>query len=332
MSLLPQDHAPRAGSLLSIGVRARVPVPVPRPEYAHPRAEQPQTDEAAAEADDKPETPVRADSAKGYPRLVKVPLPPIPDRPKPRAGAIAAAGQTAPGGPEGPATQVTALAPMPAPNRQATGIFSLFTAPQAADADQSSGDSALVRPVAPAVAAPAPGIAAQAGVSATRSGERTEVKVLANLDIEDPFRKKRMTNPKTIDEETEDDDDFEAGKVEKQIDSVQISCLKPELMAIIKKAGEHFKTNPVITSGYRGTGRRGSLHRRCEAADFFIPDVSSSELVGYLRKLPEAGGVGTYCHTKSVHIDIGDARDWRYCGRGRSYFALRAPVATAARQ
>lgn len=339
MSLLPRDNAPNAGSLLSIGVRARVPLPVPRPELFRPKPAEPQADETAEDTDETPAPKAKPDYAKGYPKLVKVPLPPIPDRPRAKAGAIAKAGQTALGGPEGPVTQVSALAPMPVPNRQATGIFSLFTTPQTAtDTDYSSGDSALLRPVAPAPAAapaqaPVAAAALPAPAAATRSAiPRTEIKVLARLDIEDPFRKKRSLHPNSIDEETEDDDDFESGKVEKQIESVQINCLKPELMTIIKKAGEHFKTNPVITSGFRSSGRRGSLHRSCEAADFFIPEVSSSELVGYLRKLPEAGGVGTYCHTKSVHIDIGDPRDWRYCGRGRSYFALRAPVTAAARQ
>jgi hypothetical protein len=110
--------------------------------------------------------------------------------------------------------------------------------------------------------------------------------------------------------------------VEKQTDYVNIRCLKPELMAVIERAGAHFKGTPVITSGQRSSGRRGSYHRMCMAADFFIPGIDRSSLAGWLRRQPDAGGVGTYCHTKSVHIDIGDPRNWWQCGR-RFSFALR---------
>jgi uncharacterized protein YcbK (DUF882 family) len=102
--------------------------------------------------------------------------------------------------------------------------------------------------------------------------------------------------------------------VEKQTDAVNIACLKPELMSIIRKAGEHFGGTPVITSGQRSRGRRGSYHRKCMAADFIIAGVERARLAKYLRALPDAGGVGTYCHTKSVHIDIGEPRNWYQCG------------------
>lgn len=114
----------------------------------------------------------------------------------------------------------------------------------------------------------------------------------------------------------------EPAYVEKQTDYVNIRCLKPELMTIIDRAGKHFKGTPVITSGQRGSGRRGSYHRRCMAADFFIAGVERSTLASWLRRQRDAGGVGTYCHTKSVHIDIGDPRNWWQCGR-RFSFALR---------
>lgn len=110
--------------------------------------------------------------------------------------------------------------------------------------------------------------------------------------------------------------------VEKQTDYVNITCLSPDLMKIVRKAGEHFKGTPVITSGQRASGRRGSYHRKCMAADFFVPGVERAVLAKYLRSLPEAGGVGTYCHTKSVHIDIGEPRNWSQCGF-RFRFALR---------
>ena len=123
--------------------------------------------------------------------------------------------------------------------------------------------------------------------------------------------------------EREEQSTPEPSDVEKQTDYVNIQCLKPELMAIMQKAGKHFGGTPVITSGQRDRGRRGSYHRRCMAADFFIAGVERTKLASYLRRLPEAGGVGTYCHTKSVHIDIGDPRNWWQCGR-RFRFSQRS--------
>lgn len=102
--------------------------------------------------------------------------------------------------------------------------------------------------------------------------------------------------------------------VEKQTDQVNIACLQPELLRLVRIAGEHFKSTPVITSGQRDRGRRGSYHRKCMAADFFVPGVERAALAKYLRSVPGAGGVGTYCHTKSVHIDIGEPRNWYQCG------------------
>jgi hypothetical protein len=147
-----------------------------------------------------------------------------------------------------------------------------------------------------------------------------------NLDLSNPFR------PRALPGDDPRDDDFEdemSSKklVEKQTDYVNIACLKPSLMRLINAAGTHFKGTPVITSGFRDRGRRGSYHRRCEAADFFITGVSSGALTTFLRTLPGAGGVGTYCHTKSVHIDTGEPRDWHQCGFRRR-FALREPSLT----
>jgi uncharacterized protein YcbK (DUF882 family) len=34
--------------------------------------------------------------------------------------------------------------------------------------------------------------------------------------------------------------------------------------------------------------------------------------------MPGRGGVGTYCHTNSVHVDVGPERDWNWRCRRRS--------------
>lgn len=131
-----------------------------------------------------------------------------------------------------------------------------------------------------------------------------------------PMQQPPLQQQETTTEELEKEEERtpEPMQVEKQTDYVDIACLKPELMALMRKAGDRFGATPVITSGQRYRGRLGSYHRKCMAADFFVPGVARADLARYLRSLPEAGGVGTYCHTKSVHIDIGEPRNWSQCG------------------
>ncbi|MDK9696594.1 MAG: D-Ala-D-Ala carboxypeptidase family metallohydrolase [Siculibacillus sp.] len=106
-----------------------------------------------------------------------------------------------------------------------------------------------------------------------------------------------------------------------QTGSVETACLKPELVDILRRIEGHYHQKVVITSGYRDRGRQGSLHRQCAAADIEIPGVTSQSLASFARTIPGIGGVGTYCHSSMIHVDIGTPRDWQYgCG---SYFALR---------
>lgn len=109
---------------------------------------------------------------------------------------------------------------------------------------------------------------------------------------------------------------------ERQTDAVDVACIRSEVLAYVQKAGAHFGVTPIITSGQRDRGRRGSFHRRCMAVDFFVPGIERARLARFLRSLPGAGGVGTYCHTRAVHIDIGEPRNWYQCGR-RFRFAQR---------
>ncbi|GAA3074208.1 hypothetical protein GCM10010520_21730 [Rhizobium viscosum] len=116
-----------------------------------------------------------------------------------------------------------------------------------------------------------------------------------------------------------------------QNDSVQVGCFKPDLMRVIETVETHFGKPVVVTSGYRDPqhnrevgGAEESMHKSCEAADIQINGVSKWDIAEYIRSLPNRGGVGTYCHTDSVHLDTGNARDWNWgCGR------KSAPIATA---
>jgi uncharacterized protein YcbK (DUF882 family) len=111
----------------------------------------------------------------------------------------------------------------------------------------------------------------------------------------------------------------------KQREDVDVSCLKPSLVHLLKTVEGHFGRKLIITSGYRSPphnrrvrGARNSMHMYCAAADVQLPGVSKWELARFVRALPGRGGVGTYCHTDSVHIDVGPERDWNWrCRRGR---------------
>lgn len=105
---------------------------------------------------------------------------------------------------------------------------------------------------------------------------------------------------------------------------VKVKCLKPELVALLKKIERKFGKPPVITSGYRSPahnrrvrGARRSKHMSCEAADISIAGVSKWTLAKYVRSLPGRGGVGTYCRSSFVHVDVASKRDWNWGCRKR---------------
>jgi uncharacterized protein YcbK (DUF882 family) len=107
---------------------------------------------------------------------------------------------------------------------------------------------------------------------------------------------------------------------------VDVSCLKPALVQLLKDVERHYGKPAIVTSGYRSEprnrkagGARQSMHITCEAADIQIEGVSKWRLAKYLRTVPGRGGVGTYCKTRSVHIDVGEVRDWHHpCKRSRA--------------
>lgn len=109
-----------------------------------------------------------------------------------------------------------------------------------------------------------------------------------------------------------------------QTERVDVACLKPRLVRVLKTVERHYGKPVVITSGFRSPSRnrkiggaRNSRHTSCEAADIQVAGVSKWELAKYLRAMPGRGGVGTYCHTRSVHVDIGTQRDWNWRCRRR---------------
>jgi uncharacterized protein YcbK (DUF882 family) len=109
-----------------------------------------------------------------------------------------------------------------------------------------------------------------------------------------------------------------------QRESVDVACLKPQLVKVLKGIERHYGRSVVVTSGFRSPsfnrrvrGAKHSLHMYCAAADIQVQGVSKWALAQYLRGLPGRGGVGTYCHTDSIHVDIGPDRDWNWRCRRR---------------
>lgn len=109
-----------------------------------------------------------------------------------------------------------------------------------------------------------------------------------------------------------------AGTILTQTGSVRIGCFPDDLRAVLKQISVHFGKPVVVTSGHRGGGRRGSFHRSCQAADVQIAGVSPSAIARHARAMPGVGGVGTYGHTRSVHVDVGDRVFSWYGTRRRS--------------
>lgn len=104
-----------------------------------------------------------------------------------------------------------------------------------------------------------------------------------------------------------------------QHEKVQVACLKPGVVQILKIVERKYGKKPIITSGYRSPkrnsragGAKNSQHIFCKAVDIQVEGVSKWDLASYLRTIPGRGGVGTYCRTKSVHVDIGSKRDWHH--------------------
>ncbi|MGC4023978.1 MAG: D-Ala-D-Ala carboxypeptidase family metallohydrolase [Mesorhizobium sp.] len=78
----------------------------------------------------------------------------------------------------------------------------------------------------------------------------------------------------------------------KQRESVDVACLKPSLVRVLKTIERRFGKRMIITSGYRSPsynrsvrGARNSQHMYCAAADVIVPGVSKFELANYARSM-----------------------------------------------
>ena len=108
-----------------------------------------------------------------------------------------------------------------------------------------------------------------------------------------------------------------------QTTRVRHRCFPGKLRRILAHIAMKVGRRPLVTSGSRSTGRKGSMHRRCLAADLRVPGVPVKRIVAAARSAPAIGGVGTYCNG-IVHVDVGPKRRWHHCGgRARRYGRAR---------
>lgn len=111
-----------------------------------------------------------------------------------------------------------------------------------------------------------------------------------------------------------------------QTSRVRHRCFPGKLKAVLSHIARVVGRRPLVTSGHRSNGRRGSYHRKCLAADIRVPGVSERRIVAAARSAPAIGGIGTYCNG-IVHVDVGPKRSWRYCG-GLARLTKRARLAS----
>ncbi|MFD2238440.1 YcbK family protein [Aureimonas populi] len=109
-----------------------------------------------------------------------------------------------------------------------------------------------------------------------------------------------------------------------QRDDIVTNCFGTELVGLLRQVENRFNQKVVITSGYRSpshnrrvNGAKASMHMACKAADLHVPGVDGKTVAAFVRSLPRRGGVGTYCHTAAIHVDVGQKRDWNWACRRR---------------
>lgn len=96
-------------------------------------------------------------------------------------------------------------------------------------------------------------------------------------------------------------------------ETVETGCFPDRLRQALDRIGSHFGREVLVTSGRRTTGRSGSMHRTCMAADIRVPGVDPLEVARVARAIPGVNGVGTYRRVAVTHIDVREERwAWRW--------------------
>ena len=111
----------------------------------------------------------------------------------------------------------------------------------------------------------------------------------------------------------------------KQNESVDVACLKPSLVRVLKTIEGHYGRKMIghlrLPQTRPATAAPTAPRIRCTC---IAPPPTSrfpASANGIWRTIsatmPGRGGVGTYCHTESVHVDVGPERDWNWRCRRR---------------
>jgi zinc D-Ala-D-Ala carboxypeptidase len=95
--------------------------------------------------------------------------------------------------------------------------------------------------------------------------------------------------------------------------SVNAFCLSPKLRFLIWEFEGHFGRKVVMHSGYRDAhnnsaagGADNSYHKKCMAADFYIPGVDKKHLIDFAMRTSGVGGLGCYPGRNFIHVDVRD--------------------------
>ncbi|BDA85031.1 hypothetical protein Sa4125_25730 [Aureimonas sp. SA4125] len=231
----------------------------------------------------------------------------------------------------GAASAIDASAPTAAPKASSTLFASLFaqseTKTPVRNADSGKSRRVILKPEGPPTSAP--------GDSLTTLASLPGVKTRASL-FEIGQRASADYDADILDEVNGEEGSYQVASLGGmarlapnglmvQRPDVQTNCFEPKLVAVLRAVEARFGTKVVVTSGYRSPshnrkvrGAKQSMHMSCKAADILVPGADKIQVANFVRSLPGRGGVGTYCHTLAVHIDVGRERDWNWsCTRRR---------------
>lgn len=94
---------------------------------------------------------------------------------------------------------------------------------------------------------------------------------------------------------------------------VNAFCLTPKLRFLVWEFEGYFGRKVIMNSGYRdgqhnaaAGGQDNSYHKKCMAADFYIPGVDKQQLIAFAMRTDSVGGLGCYPGRQFIHVDVRD--------------------------
>lgn len=94
---------------------------------------------------------------------------------------------------------------------------------------------------------------------------------------------------------------------------VNAFCITPKLRFLIWEFEGEFGKKVVMHSGYRDDqhnsaagGADNSFHKKCMAADIYIPGIDKQQLINFAMRSNSVGGLGCYPGRPFIHVDVRD--------------------------